>query len=394
MKKKHILMIAYTTYLYDTRVRREAETLAALPEYDVSFIIPKVGDFPRRYVMDGVNIIELNMNQYQGKNKLRYLTSYFKFLALSFIACTKSFFLHNIDIIHVHNMPNFLTFAAIIPRLFGKKIILDVHDSVPETYAAKFGFKSNMLFKLLCWEESLNCRIAHKIICVNHIQRDALIKRGIPAHKIDISLNVPDHKRFGLKANSNGNGGCSTNFKLIYHGTLVKRLGVDLTIQAVARLVDKIPCLEFNIMGCGDDAMEFVELSKSLGVDQCIHFNNFVPIDFLVPILEGMHLGVVANRRNIATELMLPVKMLEYVALEIPVVAPRLKTIQYYFTDDMVSYFEPENVDSLANAILGLYNDESKRKRQVQMAKSFIKKYGWQNHQNDLINLYKSLSSD
>ncbi len=72
-----------------------------------------------------------------------------------------------------------------------------------------------------------------------------------------------------------------------------------------------------------------------------------LPVESLLDILRDMDVGIVANRENAATELMLPVKLLEYVALNIPVIVPRLKAIEYYFTDEMVSYFEPENVDSL-----------------------------------------------
>ena len=58
----------------------------------------------------------------------------------------------------------------------------------------------------------------------------------------------------------------------------------------------------------------------------------------------GMDVGVIANRLSVACELMLPVKLMEYIGLGIPVIVPRRKTIQYYFSEDMVSYFEPENI--------------------------------------------------
>lgn len=389
--KKNILMIAYTKYSCDSRVRREAETLVSHQDFEVTFIVPKEGDLPRNYRMDGVNVVELDIKQYQGKSKKSYMLSYLKYLVLAFISCTRLFFARKVDVVHVHNMPDFLVYAAMIPRLFGKKVILDVHDSVPETYATKFGRESNVLFKLFCWEEALSCWFAHKIICVNHTQMDLLVERGIPAQKMTISMNVPDHKRFSLKDYDNDIVKSSTNFNLVYHGTIVKRLGIDLTIQAVAKLKDKIPGLKFYVFGDGDDRNEFIELSKSLGVDKYVHFRKFVPIESLPSTLENMHLGVVSNRKSIATEIMLPVKMLEYVALNIPVVAPRLRTIQYYFSEDMVCYFDPESIDDLARAILELYNDESKRTAQVQMAREFINKYGWENHQMDLINLYKKL---
>jgi glycosyltransferase involved in cell wall biosynthesis len=105
-----------------------------------------------------------------------------------------------------------------------------------------------------------------------------------------------------------------------------------------------------------------------------------------------MDLVVVPNRKNTATELMLPVKLLDSVALGIPVVVPRLKAIEYYFSDDMVFYFEPDNVDSLADTILYAYNNRDERIRKAENAKSFLEKYGWEKHKFDLINMYKSLS--
>jgi glycosyltransferase involved in cell wall biosynthesis len=105
-----------------------------------------------------------------------------------------------------------------------------------------------------------------------------------------------------------------------------------------------------------------------------------------------MDLGVVANRKNIATELMLPVKMMEYIALGIPVAASRLRAIEYYFDDEMVGYFEPESVDSLAERILALYRDPSRRRNQAEKARAFLERYGWEKHQFELLNLYRDLS--
>lgn len=391
--KKKICMIVYTDYLADARVRREAETLAGLPEYSVIVIALKKGSLPHSYCIDGVRVLEMNEAKYCGKNKFKYILSYIKFMTLGFFACTKLFIAEQVDIIHVHNMPDFLVFAGLVPRLFGKKLILDVHDSIPETYLVKFNTNSTTLFKMLCLEEFVCCALAHKIICVNHVQRDVLAKRGIPLEKMCISMNVPDHKRFNSRNMRKTESRGSAGFSMVYHGTIVKRLGIDLAIEAVARLLHEIPDFEFHIWGkSGDDLDEFIWLSKELGVEDRVHFLiGGVPFEKLPSRLAHMDIGIVGNRKNIATELMLPVKMLEYIALGIPVVVPRLKGIEYYFSDDMVCYFEPENVDSMASAILKLYKDKSLRKMQAEKAKTFLDQYGWEKHQMAFINLYKEL---
>ena len=389
--KKNVLMLAYTLYSIDARIRREAETLVS-HGHRVSIVVPREHDRPSGYEMDGVKIRELNISKYQGKSTARYLLSYIWYTLSASLICLSMLFQEKPDVIHVHNMPNFLIFAGLIPRVAGTKIILDTHDSMPETYSTKFSSSSIFLFKIMCWEEALCCRIAHRIICVNHPQKEVLAARGIPANKIVIVMNVPDHKRFNLSEKAKYPRKDSGAFNLVYHGTQAKRLGVDYSIKAVARLSGRIPELKFHDYGGGDDLDEFIRLSRELGIEDRIYFSRLnIPIEELPEILAEMDAGVVANRKNPATALMLPVKMLEYIAFDIPVIAPRLETISYYFTDQMVTYFEPENVESLAEAILDLYQNPEKRKAQVLEARKFISRYGWENHQFDLIKLYDEL---
>jgi glycosyltransferase involved in cell wall biosynthesis len=104
-----------------------------------------------------------------------------------------------------------------------------------------------------------------------------------------------------------------------------------------------------------------------------------------------MDLGVVGNRRSVATDLMLPVKLMEYVSQMIPAVVPRLKTIEHYFSESMVTYYEPEDVPSLADAIYSLYCDPERRSRQVDAARAFLSEHGWERQGVELVNLYQQL---
>ena len=390
-KQKQVLMLAYTLYSIDARIMREAETLVS-HGYQVKILVPREPGTPREYVSGGVEVSGLHINKYQGNSNARYLASYLMFTFMASLKISWLFLKRNIDIIHVHNMPNFLVFAAFLPRLFGKKLILDIHDTMPETYATKFRDHKNILARILCWEEALCCKLSSRLICVNHPQKDVLVERGIPADKIEILMNVPDHRRFKPSLKDESDGGSPGTFNLVYHGTQARRLGVDFTIRAVAKLKDQIPGLEFHNIGGGDELENLMRLSKELGTEDRIFFSREnIHIDALPEILGRMDVGIIANRKNQATALMLPVKMLEYIAMDIPVIVPRLRTIQYYFDDGMVSYFEPENVDSLAEAILNLYENPLKREAQAREARKFIDRYGWENHQLDLVNLYRNL---
>jgi len=388
-KSKRICMIAFTRYPFDGRVRLEAESLVEWG-YEVCFLVPKEKATATTYVLAGVIVKELSVVEYGGKNKLQYLLSYLHFMVLAFFACTRLFVQSQVRIFHTHNMPNVLVFAAFIPRLFGCTLILDVHDTVVETYQAKFGRTSGMLLGILRLEERICCAFAHKIICVNHVQRESLIERGIPAEKIATVITMP---RFDPLQRANQHGSGNGKFRMVNHGTISKRLGNDLIVQAAARLVHEIPNFELHIIGGGDDLDECKALSESLGLAEHVHFHKGVPWDELAKKLELMDVGIVANRVNEATALMLPSKLIDYVVLGIPAIVPRLRAIEYYFTPGMVSYFEPENVDSMVATTVRVYKDKEGREQQSRSAKSFLEKYGWHNRQIGLRGLYHDLSS-
>lgn len=389
---KHVCMIAYTGYSHDGRVRREAEAVNALPGYAVTVLTAKEQDTPRIYEKDGIRIFELDMPKYQGKNGARYILCYLRFTLLAFIECTKLMARKSLDIVHVHNMPNFLVFAGLIPYLSGKPIILDEHDTMVETFSAKFNDRGRPFLEwVLRLEEAVCCRMARRIVCVNDIQKAAMVTRDIPEEKIVVVMNVPDPRIFNPTRRTHGGLRENGKFRMIYHGTVAKRLGVDLAVRAVTKLGDEIPGMEFHVVGGGDDRREIQDLGRILGVGDKVHFRGPVPLEGLAPVLGGMDLGIVPNGRNSATELMLPVKMLECVALGIPVVAPRLKTISHYFTEDMVFFFEPDDVDSMAQAILAASSNEEERLRRAHKARGFLEKHGWETHKTEFLEMYKSL---
>jgi glycosyltransferase involved in cell wall biosynthesis len=386
-------MIAYTDYQYDARVRREAETLTRTREFEVTILTLKEGNHPRRFEMGGVRVIEVDQKKYEGERKLSYIFSFLHFVLRCAAICTMGFLRRQIDIIHVHNMPDFLVIAALVPRMLGCKLILDIHDSVPETYLSKFAGDNSLMFKLLCLEEFVCTAIAHQIICVNHTQKDVLVGRGLRPEKVTISLNVPDPVLFPVNGVPPSITKTKDAFRMIYHGTIAERLGVDLALMAVAELAGKIPNLQFHVWAKDGPSFEALEqLGHSLGIADRLHLlPGGVPLEKLAHALKIMDLGIIGNRKGLATELMLPVKLLEYISVGIPVVAPRLRCIQHYFTDEMITFYEPENVSLMADAIFRLYQDQEKRSRQAQAAQRFLENYGWARHQYDLINMYRNL---
>ena len=388
--RRHVCMLAYTDYAIDARVRREAETLAARG-FVVRCLTTRSGDCRRRFTLNGVWVQELPIAKYRGKSTAAYAASYLAFTIAAAAVCAGLLVRRRLDVVHAHNIPNFVVLAGLVPRLLGVRVVLDVHDSVVETFAAKFPGNAALAAALRC-EERVSALVAHKVICVNHPQRDTLVARGIPADKTFVSMNVPDPSIFGVGDVAKAHRGADT-LNLVYHGTMAERLGVDLLIRAVGRVRERVPGVRLHLWGHGDDLPAFVRLVSQLELQDAVRFNpKGFPLHELPAELAAMDLGVVGNRRNAATELMLPVKLLEYVARGIPVIAPRLSTIAYYFAEDMVAYYEPEDVESLAETICRLCHDPGRRADQAQRAHVFLALHGWERQGADFGDWYCRLA--
>ena len=372
---KKICMIAYTYYLSDPRVRREAEALAERGDV-VDFICLREKRGKPFEIVNRVSLYRLPQGRYRGSGVFAYIMGYFLFFIRSFLKLNSLYFKRKYDIIHINTMPDFLAFVALIPKVFEAKVILDIHDTMPELYMTKFGLsKNHWVIKLIKFQEVISAKFANAVIAVHHPHKKLLIDHGVSESKITVVMNVADEKIFYPRKKENKN---KVKFNLIYHGTIARRLGIDIVIKAVNILKDKIPNIKLGIYGEGDFLEQLLKLTKRLNLEKYTYFNrSFLSVERLPKLIKQADIGIVPNRNDQCTTYMLPIKLLEYVAMGIPVVASRIKTIEAYFSDSMVRFFEPEDEKNLAEVIFDLYSHPEKRKELIDNASGFSRKYNW-----------------
>ena len=373
---KKILMIAYTEYLTDARPRREAESLAARGD-EVEFIALAEKKQPNQEEVNGVLVRRLSQTRYRGGSGLRYIAAYAEFFLRVFLRSTLLHFKRHYDVVHVHTMPDVLVFSAIVPKLMGAKVILDVHDMMPELYMSKFGIpESHPLIWLLKTQEKASVSFADRVICVHEPHKAVLLKRHPGAGPFTILLNVPDPNIFGEPFPPRVTA--ETVPRFVYHGTIARRLGLDLAMEAFGRVLRQLPQAKFAIYGDGDFAEEIEKLTTILQTKDAVSVSRkFFRVEEIPRLVQGATAGIISNRRDAATEFMLPVKMLEYVYLGIPVIAPRLQTIQYYFDEQSVAFYDPGDVDQLARLMTSLWSDRARRVAMTLRAQDRISSLTW-----------------
>jgi len=137
-------MIVQNYYPFaEVRVQREGEALADRG-HSVDVICRRHGSEPRLECNGGVTIHRLAL----GRKRWGRFSQFFEYIAFAFLAFLKVTILHiknRFDVVQAHNLPDFLVFSAIIPRLTGSRIILDIHDLMPEFYCSRFQTSLNSL---------------------------------------------------------------------------------------------------------------------------------------------------------------------------------------------------------------------------------------------------------
>ncbi len=379
---RHCMVVHAYYPLRETRVEREA--IALLKQgYEVDVISLRAQNEPAFSVEEGVNVYRLPVRRRKGGGAVGQLVEYLLFFLLAAIKLTGLHFKRRYCAVQVHNLPDFLVFATLIPKIMGAKIILDIHDIMPEFYAVKFGVDmSNFFVRLVKLQERISCMFADRVITVTEPWRQKLVERGVTADKTFVVMNVADARFFYRQPKKEQPPGGDEYFKLIYHGILSPRYGVDLTVRAVAKLRHKIPALRFIIHGGGEiwqkELNALRALAEELHCRKHIHFSTeFVSTAELPALVRAADVGVVSYRRDVFTDGILPTKMMEYIALGLPVIAARTPVIDAYFNDTMLQLFEPENVDALAAAIATLYHNSRRRADLIAGSDEFNRKYSW-----------------
>ncbi len=374
-------MIVYATYpLAETRVQREAEVLLK-NGYEVDVICLRLpGDLP----VDSYNGVRIFREKYRfpffsskegglGKKFFNYLRFFFS----AGIKVARLNSEHRYDVIQVHNLPDFLVFCALIPRLQGVPVILDLHDLMPEFFAGRFKARMPFMARLIKWQERISCKFADPVITVSEHWRQALIKRRVPAQKCSVVMNVADDAIFYPGSGKNGHNGKSDQFRLIYHGSIHERYGLALAVEAVDQVRKEIPNIHLTLVGHGDFLPNIAKLVEDRGLNEFVTIDSLHLAEELPGIIQSCDLGVVPYENDVFTDGLLPTKLMEYAALGMPAIASRTTAIQAYFSDTNTEFFEPGNVDELAQTIRYLHNDPMRMAELSRGSQKFNERYNW-----------------
>ena len=307
-----------------------------------------------------------------------YLADYALFFIAAFVVLTALHLRRRYKLVQVHSLPDPLVFAALVPKLTGARVVLDLHECMPEFCATKFGLPlDHWGVRLIAAAEQASIRFADFTITCTEQMRQAFVGRGADPNGIGVVHNTAEEEIFDPakhppRARDNG------RFTLICHGSVEERYGLDTAIEAVASLADEIPELRLQIYGKGSQLGELRELANQLDVRDRVDFNGkWIPIEELLDAIAAADGGIVAMKRDAFRDLVHCNKMYDLIAMRRPVISSRTRSVEAYFSDDALLYFTSEDADDLADAIRRLYAEPELGERLVERAGEEVEPYRW-----------------
>jgi glycosyltransferase involved in cell wall biosynthesis len=402
LKNINAAVVLYSYYASDPRPRREAEALKrAGAQVDV-ICLRKNNQEPARENINGINVFRIPLKRRRA-GKLVYIFQYAWFLAASFFLLTAWSLRKRYQMVHVHNMPDFLVFSGWFPRLRGAKIILDLHDPMPELFRSIYGLQENhFIVRSLEKMEKNSIAFADLVITPNTAFKELFISRSCPPGKIKTVMNSPEAGIFN--PNNNGHtrhnhlngitreGTKDKHFALMYHGLIVERHGLDLAVKAVAKLRPKISGITLHLCGDRTEYLEkILELAEKLDVKDAVFFHGFKTLNEIASDISKIDLGLVPNRLSVFTQVNFPTRIFEYLAMNKPVIVPSTRGIRDYFDDDEILFFEPDNVNDLAAKIEWAYENPSELQRLVENGRQVYEKNCWEQEQEKFLGMVEGI---
>lgn len=379
-------MVAYAEYFNDARIKGYVNSLL---KEGFSVDVFCLFDNYSNSVSKKNLFIKFLGKKYQGESKKLYLFSYLLFLLKVFFYLTIHNFKKRYPVIHVHNQPDFLVFSAIIPKLMGSKLILDLHDIMMAGVFTKFNSsQESKLFKLMKFQTKISVAFCDVLFCADHSQQEFLLSNGIRKKDFFVFLNLPNEeffKRRKIRVDSNN------VTKIVNHGTISHRLGLDILVKAVENASKNIN-VTLTLIGGGEQKSELIDYCKKQGIfNKIVFFRDFIPVEQLQAEIEDFDIGVISMRSNPVYErCMLPVKLLEYAYIGIPVITSDLYGIRKYFSDEMVEYFPPDDVNELTNKIICLSKNNKRKVELINNAFKFFENYNWNKQEKKYLEIIDS----
>ncbi len=352
---KKVTHVFFDEYPKDSRIRRYCNALNE-NNYKIYVICLKSSRLPLFEKHNSVFVYRIPMQKRRGSFFSRFL-EYLVFQLLATMWVSFIELRHHPSIYHFHTLPDFLVFAALLPKLFGKKIVLDFHELFPEfmmQHRPKLTYNSPVI-KLVLFLERISFKFANRRIAFHDPAKSVLLNR-IQGNETIVIMNGVDEGELPTFHKYN-----TDRFKLVYNGTINYNLNLSLVLKTFDFIRSAnssvFQNLEFHLYGSGPDLVNILDLKNQLNLPN-VFYHGQLPFTKMIKELESASACILPPKKDIYSDLYYSIKLTEMIYFRIPVISTRLYTYLYYYPENCILYFNSGDKVDLANKIVYAFENE------------------------------------
>ena len=228
-------------------------------------------------------------------------------------------------------------------------------------------------------------RSGTKILVSNNETKKIIIDEySVKPEKISIIPNGVDLSLFDITNEKNPK-------KIVFAGAMYYHRGLDILLEAIPSVIKEIPDAKFVLLGSGAEMNKLKKIVSDNNLENSVEFKGWIKREEIPENISDASIGIGPLRLTDVTSRALPIKVLEYMAVSLPIIAQK-GTLPIDVLGNENGYFI-ENSNDLAEKIILLLNQPKKVESMGSQSSKMVQKFDWGNVVKSIINEYQSVLS-
>ena len=355
MTARRIAMVVHAVVPGDPRIRRQSDALLEAG-HDVTIICLRQPGEPAEEHDGARRIVRLPVNR-RFIGFAGHIAEYLAFTAMATWRLAREHRRRGFDLVQIATVPDFLAFAALPEKLDGVRLLLDLHEDMPEFFRDRFRHPLlRPLMPVVTGVTMASAAVADHIVTVHEPLRQLSVARGVAPDRISVVMNSADTRLFDAAAHPRRPFMEDGVLRVVHHSNLQRIYGLDVAVEGFARLPHDLPW-RLDVYGDGPWRPHVEAAIDRSGTGSRVTLHGRVPMDELPGLLAGADLGIVPSLPEPYLSYSLSTKLLEYAAMGVPTIATDLATFRHHFDGRALCFVPGADPDAIAGAVTALVAD-------------------------------------
>jgi len=225
-------------------------------------------------------------------------------------------------------------------------------------------------------------RNASNVLVSNKDTEKVIIKEyNVSPEKISIIPNGVDLSLFNISKQKDPK-------KIIFTGAMYYHRGLDILLEAIPKIIKKIPDAKFILIGSGSELEKLKETVSKNNLESSVEFKGWMKREEIPENITDASIGIGPLRLTDVTARALPIKVLEYMTVSLPIIAQKGTLPDDVLVNEKNGYFI-DGIDDLAEKIISLLEKPEKIKEMGLQSSQMVQKFSWDNIVKNILEVFE-----